>query len=50
MIFMNTLVDGEDPAIMRRIIESGVDAIQTDEPMMLLEVLSEMKKESEEKH
>ena len=50
MIFMNTLVDGEDPAIMRRIIESGVDAVQTDEPTMLLEVLSEMKKESEEKH
>jgi len=47
MIFMNTLFDGEDPAIMRRIIESGVDAIQTDEPTMLLEVLSEMKKESE---
>ena len=50
MVFMNTLVTGEDPAVMRSIIEAGVDATQTDEPTMLLEVLSEMKKESEGKN
>ncbi|MEW6201715.1 MAG: glycerophosphodiester phosphodiesterase family protein [bacterium] len=49
MVFMNTLVTGEDPAVMRSIIEAGTDALQTDEPTMLLEVLSGMKKESEEK-
>lgn len=45
MIFCNTLVGGEKPEVMRRLIEMGVDAIQTDEPLMLREVIEEMKKE-----
>lgn len=45
MVFCNTLVGGEDPEIMRRLIGLGVDAIQTDEPLMLFEVIEEMRKE-----
>ncbi|MEW5945469.1 MAG: glycerophosphodiester phosphodiesterase family protein [bacterium] len=45
MVFVNTMWTGETPEVMRRIIEAGADAIQTDEPVMLNEVLEEMRKE-----
>lgn len=45
MVFVNTLGNGENPETMRRMIEAGVDAIQTDEPLMLNEVIEKMKAE-----
>jgi glycerophosphoryl diester phosphodiesterase len=49
MVFANTLLWADQPTEMRRALQLGVDAIQSDDPPTLLKILDRMKKESEAK-
>ncbi len=49
MIFVNLLGLDDSPAMMKKMILNGVDAIQTDKPDQLLKVIEKMKKETADK-